>query len=215
MSETHRREASRPAGLSHSPLPQWHLTPSLTIRHSHQAREKHDNQSPLTEFSMLYPGLRASPQCSVPVPTTPLVFKPGLVAYSDSRASALSNSVKKSDPLVRSYQAGLSYLYRFSTFANTRWIFVLHIRPLFVSGCVRPSGSTQVCHHLFTYLRMHLYRYSPSYFTDSLIKILLSLAFTLTKKRILAKSAIYLKDEDSISVGENDYPFFTYIFMSL
>ena len=38
--------------------------------------------------------------------TTPLVFEPGLIAYSESRASALSNSAKESDPLARSLQAG-------------------------------------------------------------------------------------------------------------
>ena len=39
----------------------------------------------------LYPGLRTRPQCNVPVPTTPLVFEPGLIAHSESRASALTN----------------------------------------------------------------------------------------------------------------------------
>ena len=45
-------------------------------------------------------------QCNVPAPTTPLVFEPGLIAYSESRASAGTNSAKESDPLARSLQAG-------------------------------------------------------------------------------------------------------------
>ena len=50
----------------------------------------------------LHPGLRTSPQCKVPAPTAPLVFEPVLIAYSESRASTLTNSAKESDSLARS-----------------------------------------------------------------------------------------------------------------
>ena len=35
--------------------------------------------------------------CNVLAPTTPLVFEPGLITYSESQASALTNSAKGSD----------------------------------------------------------------------------------------------------------------------
>ena len=56
----------------------------------------------------LNPGLWTSPECNVPA--TPLVFEPGLIAHSESRASALTNLAKGSDPLARSCSpAGLSH----------------------------------------------------------------------------------------------------------
>ena len=44
--------------------------------------------------------------CNVPVPTNPLGFKPGLIAHSKSRASALTNSAKGSDLLISEKLAG-------------------------------------------------------------------------------------------------------------
>ena len=45
-----------------------------------------------------------------PATHNPLVFEPGLITYSESRASALTrNLAKESDPLARSWLAGLSH----------------------------------------------------------------------------------------------------------
>ena len=74
--------------------------PCLATRHSHQAINMTISRLWInyqcTEF---YPGLRTSPQCNVPAPTTPLVFEPGLITHSESRASTLTNSAKGSDLL--------------------------------------------------------------------------------------------------------------------
>ena len=43
----------------------------------------------------LHPGLRKIPQRNDPAPATPIVFEPWLIAFSESRASALTYSVKR------------------------------------------------------------------------------------------------------------------------
>ena len=69
--------------------------------------------------------------CNVPAPTIPLVCKPGLIAYSESRASALTNSAKESDPLVRSWQAGWIVTFLPSSMApdNPVWQPAILTRP--------------------------------------------------------------------------------------
>ena len=78
--------------------------PCLATRHSHQAREKliisrlwwTINWLSFTQACGRAPNVMSRHQ------TTPLVFEPGLIAHSESRASALTNSAKGSDPLARS-----------------------------------------------------------------------------------------------------------------
>ena len=54
--------------------------------------------------------LHAKINCDVPASTTPLVFEPGLIAHSESRASPLTNSAKGSDRWREaSRSAGLSH----------------------------------------------------------------------------------------------------------
>ena len=76
--------------------------PCLATRHSHQAREKHDNQSALSELSVHWAFTQACGRAPNVMSRYRLVFEPGLIAHSESRASALSNSAKGSDPLARS-----------------------------------------------------------------------------------------------------------------
>ena len=80
--------------------------PCLATHHSHQARDMTISRLWVNYLcGGLYPGLWTSPQCTVLALTTPPVFEPGLIAYSESRASTLTNSAKGSDPLARGLQA--------------------------------------------------------------------------------------------------------------
>ena len=57
--QTHYKEASRLAGLSHSSLPQWHLAGNLLFT----TGQKHDNQLALNGLSIhwVYPGMWMGP----------------------------------------------------------------------------------------------------------------------------------------------------------
>ena len=81
------------------PFPNGTRHPCLATRHFHQAREKHDNQSALSELSMRWacPGLRTSPQCNVPAPTTPAGFETwadSTLRVASQRSNQLSQRVR-------------------------------------------------------------------------------------------------------------------------
>ena len=105
-----RLDCDRPAGRLGCHIPSFlngTRHSCLVTRYSQKARNMITSWLWMNDqCAGLYPSLWTSPQCYVPAPTTPLVFEFGLRAYSKSRASALTNSAKGSEPLARGQQVG-------------------------------------------------------------------------------------------------------------
>ena len=89
--ESHNCKLS--AKITHEYFKRWQFFYAFEIKMNH---ENHFEGNDI----LLHNSLNAYYMCNVP--TTPLVFEPGLRAHSESRASALTNSAKGSDPLARS-----------------------------------------------------------------------------------------------------------------